>query len=155
MKTFLTALLLGLLSMPCPAQPNNETVIKQVIVDETNAFMNREFDRQMAFYAHEPYTTLQFNNTDGSVTKNEGWTAISSNMKAYYKANPKESFVKAERSNWKLKMMSPDWCWVRFDQVMTDVNRKAGKSTENRLMQRIGGQWKIASMVALWDVKKK
>lgn len=154
MKTCLTTLLVGLLALPCLAQPNNETVIKRVIVDETNAFINREFDKQMAFYAHEPYTTLQFNKADGSVTKNEGWTAISSDMKAYYKANPKEHFAKVERSNWKLKMMSPDWCWVRFDQVMIDANQKAGKSTENRLMQRIGGQWKIASMVALWEVDK-
>jgi hypothetical protein len=37
---------------------------------------------------------------------------------------------------------------------MTDVKGKAVKSTENRIMQRINGQWKIAAMVALRDVKK-
>lgn len=154
MKTMLSTLLVGLLSVACLAQSNDETAIKKVITDETNAFTKLDLSKQMAYYAHEPYTTLQFNNSDGSVTRSDGWNAISNDMKAYYKANPKQTFVKVDRSNWKLKMMSPDWYWVRFDQVMTNVNHKAGKSIENRIMQRINGQWKIASMVALWDVKK-
>jgi len=147
-------LVLSLLSAICLAQSPDEKAIKKALADETNAFIKLDLPRQMSFYVHEPYINSQYNNADGSLSVSEGWNAIESGMKAYHKANPKQNFVKVQQANWKLKQMGPDWYWVHYDQTMTDAKGKAGKSKETRIMQRINGQWKIASMVALWDTKK-
>ena len=154
MKNTLIILFFSLLSVGCLAQSNDEMAVKKVIIDETDAFIKVDSEKEMLCYAHEPYTTQQYNNDDGSVSISEGWDTISKGLKAYFKANSTPNFVNVERSNWKMKMLTPDWYWVYFDQIMTDVNGKAWKSKENRLMQRINSQWKIASMVALRDVKK-
>ena len=154
MKNTVLMLLLGLISGACLAQSKDETAIKKVITDETDAFIKQNYEKEISYFVHETYTVQQYNNEDGTVSVGEGWEAINKGIKAYFKANPRPNFVNATRSNWKLKMMSPDWYWVRYDQVMTDVKGKAGKSKENRIMQRINGQWKIASLVALWDFKK-
>jgi hypothetical protein len=154
MKNTASVLLLCVFSIACLAQSKDEMAIKKVINDETDAFIKLNYAKEITYYVHEPYAVQQYNHEDGSVVFNEGWDSINKGLKAYFKASPKPSFLKVERSNWKLKMMSPDWYWVRFDQIMTDINGKPGKSKEDRLMQRIGGQWKIASMVAMWDFKK-
>jgi hypothetical protein len=154
MKKTPIMLMLSLLSVASLAQTNDASAIKTAISDETKAFFNRQIDKVATYYVHDIYTSHQYNNPDGSVAVSNGWEAIHNGMKAYYKANPKMGLVNVERTNWILNPLSPGWYWVRFNQTMTDSNHKVWKSNETRLMKRINGQWKISSMIALFDVKK-
>ena len=147
-------LLLYVRSIACLAQTNDVTAIKTAISDETNTFFKRQIDKVATYYVHDTHTSHQYNNPDGSVSVSNGWEAIHNGMKAYYKANPTLELVNVERTNWILDPLAPGWYWVRFNQTMTDANRKVWKSNETRLMKRVDGQWKISSMIALFDFKK-
>jgi hypothetical protein len=109
MKNTSLILLLCLVSVVCLAQEKDEVAIKKAITDETDAFMKLNYEKEISYFAHEPYTTQQYNNDDGAVSISEGWDNISKGMTAYFKANPKQNFVSVKRSNWKMKMMAPDW----------------------------------------------
>lgn len=154
MKKTPIIMLLCLLSAAALAQNNDEAAIKTVISDETNAFFNHQIDKVATYYLHDTHTSHQYNNPDGSVAVSNGWEAILNGMKAYYKANPKMELVNVKRANWILNQLTPNWYWVRFNQTMTDANHKVWKSNETRLMKRVNGQWKISSMIALFDLKK-
>lgn len=154
MKNLVTLLFFFVLSVTCLAQSKDEIAIKKVIIDETDAFTKLNFEGQMSAYVRDANTTQQYNNADGSISVNEGWENINKDMRAYFKENPKVNFTKVTHTNWKMNKMSTDWYSVRFDQTMTDTKGKVGKSKENRIMHKVNGQWKIASMIALWDLKK-
>ena len=145
MKT--TAFLLTLLLFSFTtlfAQQTEENAIRQVIEGETDAWLERNYDKWAEHWAHTPYAYF-------SVTMNEyiefadGWDEISSHMKQSMEQNPPvEGEMNVDRSDWHYKV-TDNLAWTRFNQSTNNgVTLK-----EQRVLEKMDGQWKIINMTTV------
>ena len=169
-STFLALLALTLLAAcqnqtpappPPPAEavaptftPEEETAIKQLLVSETEVWIARDSAKWFAMYAHHPNSLQVWNNRDGSWDQNQGWANVEREMIKSYQSAPDPYHDKAEQANWVIQRCGPDWAWVYFDQTIRNKKGEVYPTKEIRMLQRLGGDWKIVQVAAFWDYTK-
>jgi predicted ester cyclase len=145
---------LGLLNKPTPSVMNEDEAIKQVIVDQTTAWANRDTTAYYACYANNDLMQSNYNNRDLSIGIYLGYAELQKYVRNGMKANPNKVYQPAvERTNWVIKLLSPEWAWVNFSQKTTTVRGIINTSYETRLMHKEDGKWRITVVNALWDYK--
>jgi predicted ester cyclase len=145
---------LGLLNKPTPSVMNEDEAIKQVIIDQTIAWANRDTTAYYACYANNDLMQSNYNNRDLSIGIYLGYAELQKYVRNGMKANPNKVYQPAvERTNWVIKLLSPEWAWVNFSQKTTTVRGIINTSYETRLMHKEDGKWRITVVNALWDYK--
>jgi hypothetical protein len=133
---------------------NDDEAIKKVIIDESTAWANRDTTAYFAAYADNELTQGVYNNRNMSIGVYNGFAAIQKSVRDGIKANPNQVYKPTiERSNWLIKVLSPEWAWVNFTQKTTTVRGQVNTSYETRLMKKEGGKWRINVVNAVWDYK--
>lgn len=133
-----------------------KAAIKQVIEDETESFFARNYNKWKSSYAQTDYAFQAWSNNDGTFDSNVGWEDINKQIGRYISDNPEpvSSHPKVERKNMLFKFYGDNVAYLTWDQFNSDQDMKNfHHSKEVRLMEKIGGQWKIVCVSAFWDYK--
>lgn len=137
-----------------PSVKTDEDAIKKVIIDESTAWANRDTAAYFAAWADNNLTQGAFNNRNMSIGTYHGLEAVKKSVRDGLKANPTKFYQPdIERTNWLIKLLSPEWAWVNFTQKTKNVRGQINTSYETRLMHKEGDKWKINVVNALWDYK--
>ena len=124
-------------------------LVLAVIVRETRAFWDKDFEAWADCWAHGAYTRTMGYWPLGGVSVVEGWeaqsTLIRRMMDEIPEPNPTAGLVRRENINARI---SGDVAWLTFDQYGLDTGDPTfdmpGLSRETRILERRDGQWKIA-----------
>lgn len=144
---------LGLLNKPTPSV-NEDDAIKKVIIDESTAWAKRDTTAYFDAFAKNDITQGAWNNRNLSYGVYSGFETLQKSVRADVKSNPTPSYgTNMERTNWLIKILSPEWAWVNYTQKTTTLRGIINTSYETRLMHKEGGKWKINVVNALWDYK--
>jgi hypothetical protein len=136
------------------AQNNDEEAIKKVIVDESTAWAKRDTTAYFEAFAKNEITQGAWNNRNLSYGVYSGFETLQKSVRDNIKSNPTPSFgTNMERTNWLIKLLSPEWAWVNYTQKTTTLRGIINTSYETRLMHKEGGKWRINVVNALWDYK--
>lgn len=157
MKTIVCFAVAALFSLAaCTSKPDpvkEEAAIKNVITAETQSWINRDTVAWLNCYAQLPNSIQVWNNRNGSWSANRGWDNIfRENIRSFRNDNTPRT-DRHDYSNWMIQLCGDDWAWVTFDQTIRR-DSLVYPTNENRMMKKIGGQWKIVSVQAFWDYTK-
>jgi hypothetical protein len=136
-----------------PSVLSDEEAIKKVIIDESTAWANRDSTAYYAGFANNNLTQSAYNNRNLSIGVNLGFEELQKYVRNGIKNNPIKYQPNMERSNWLIKVLSPEWAWVNYTQKTATSRGIVTTSYETRLMHKEGGKWKINVVNALWDYK--
>ncbi|MBC8155391.1 MAG: hypothetical protein H7Z72_21085 [Bacteroidetes bacterium] len=143
MKTKLVTLALLLTGAVGFAQSADEAV-KKACAAETANFDKRDLTAVVAGYADVPYASRYWPNN-----AHNGATAIRAAYTTYVASAPQPTPMTREQSNWQLRPLGETYYWATYDQASTGADGKKSHSKEVRLLEKIGGQWKMVSVVTL------
>ena len=136
------------------AQSTEADAIKKVIVDETTAWVNLDTTAYFAAYADNELTQGVWNKRNLGYAVYNGFATLQKSKREELKNNFKSFYLpNVERSNWLVKVLSPEWAWVNFTQKTKTIRAETYTSYETRLMHKEGGKWKINVVNSLWDYK--
>ena len=136
------------------AQSAEADAIKKVIIDETTAWANKDTTAQFASFANNELTQGAYNDSDGSIGTYSGFATLQKYIREGAKSDAKPFYLPdVERTNWLIKVLSPEWAWVNYTQKMKTIRGEKYTSYETRLMHKEGGKWKINVVNALWNYK--
>ncbi|WP_276372840.1 nuclear transport factor 2 family protein [Chryseolinea sp. H1M3-3] len=142
-------------SMPSVSE---EEAIKKVIISETEAFWDKDFQKLSNCWVHDDYVRVVGWWEHGGVTVRKGWSVIGDRMEKLIKENPEKNRQNVARENFNIRI-SGNMAWVTFEQYGTDTGEKAmdmpGLSYETRILEKHNGQWRIAYVGWLLDGRKK
>jgi predicted ester cyclase len=145
---------LGLLNKSTPSVINEDEAIKQVIIGESTAWAKRDTTAYFDAFAKNEITQGAWNNRNLSYGVYSGFETLQKSVRNDVKSNPTPSYgTNMERTNWLIKLLSPEWAWVNYTQKTTTVRGIVNTSYETRLMHKEDGKWKINVVNALWDYK--
>ena len=167
MNLFLTALIAVACSQPAQKvsneiQPFNEEVEKAAIMEtiqnETECFYKRNYEGWKKNFVHADYAFQAWSNADGTFDAKTGWEEVDKKIREYIKANPvesgKSSHPRVERKNMIIKFFSEKLAYLVWDQYNSDTNSMTFiHSKDQRIMEKINGEWKIANVSSYWDYK--
>jgi hypothetical protein len=143
-----------------PAVNPDEEDIKKFIVDETNYWIDGNFDKWADGFVHEPYLTWTVTNggVPGDVLTMRGWEALKTFMGGWFKNYNSETAKKMNKSevtrdNWQIQIRS-NVAYVSFNQHSVNAETKQILDmTETRVLEKISGSWRIAMQASLADFK--
>ncbi len=142
------------MSAQTPSVSSDEEAIKKVIIDESTAWANHDTTAYFEVFAKNELTQGAWNNRNMSIGTYHGFEAIQKSVRDRLKANPTKFYQpNIERTNWLVKLLSPEWAWVNFTQKTKNVREQINTSYETRLMHKEDGKWRINVVNALWDYK--
>lgn len=144
-------LLLILFSMLCLnkafsqniTSPEEQTQIKQVIMEEAKYFYNKNLEKWSTFYRQTPQTYWAIAEKDFS-GQAETWDKILQLVGNHFSQNPKAIKATFKRENYTFRKVNPTYIWVTFDQTRSTDNKKF-TSKELRIVELIKGEWKIVN----------
>lgn len=135
-----------------------EEAIKKVIIAETEAFWNKDFEQLSNCWVQEDYVRVMGWWQDGGVTVRKGWSVIGGRMEQLMLDHPEKNNQQVTRENFNIRVRG-DMAWVTFEQYGKDTGEKAmdmpGLSYETRILEKHNGTWKIAYAGWLLDGRKK
>jgi len=124
--------------------------IKAVIEEETNSYIENDYDRFAETYVRDK-TFIRLNASKDEYNYIEGWgynyivgwEEISLAFRENSKGNPDPRLYRYENSNYKIKVY-PQSAWAVYDEIWYD---KDGELTEYnidvRFLENVDGAWKI------------
>jgi hypothetical protein len=131
---------------PAPHVHADEDAIKKVIIAETEAFWDKDFNTLANQWAHGDYVRVIGWWERGGVTVMKGWPVIGGRMEKLIKDNPEKNRQQVRRENMNIRV-SETMAWVTFEQYGTDTGESAmdmpGLSYETRILEKQDGRWKI------------
>lgn len=137
-------------------QVGETEAIMSVIENETSCFYARDYNCWKAHYAHVDYAFQAWNNADGTFDAKVGWGEIDARSKKYIEDNPVppggSSHPKVERRNMNVKFFNPGMAYLTWNQynINPEMNMYT-RSLESRILEKIGGSWKIVNVTSYWD----
>lgn len=143
-------------SAPAFDQVSDTESIMSVIENETSCFYARDYSCWKAHFAHVDYAFQAWNNADGTFDAKVGWGEIDARSKKYLEDNPVppagSSHPKVERRNMNVKFFNPSMAYLTWNQynINPEMNMYT-RSLETRIMEKIGGVWKIVNVTSYWD----
>jgi ketosteroid isomerase-like protein len=134
------------------AQNKDEEAIKKVIVTEFDAYVQRDFKTWADTYVDAPTTTLMGTdaNTSGSLFAMSDFQKISKGMKGMFDSGSKSTISLANRDGWLIRIKG-DMAFAIYNEEFFLTNGTKIKAKTQKVMERIKGQWKIASTAVIGD----
>lgn len=130
-------------------QPTDEETIKKVCNDHTDAWIRRDTPGLLAFNAPVPYSSRYWATETAGVGAINGDDTIKKVYTDFISKSPQPTNTTTVQSNWQLKPLGENYYWATYDQVSTYADGKISRNKEARLLEKIGGQWKMVSVITL------
>ena len=155
MKKIFIVLLMTAVSGHTFAQTSEEDRAKKVAIDETDAYVRRDFQAWADCYVDDPTTTFLGtpNGNPGALMASSDFQKVAQGMKNWMKASPQSEMQVLKRENWIVRI-NGNMAWVAYDQqnLLVKPERKIN-SKELKVLEKIDGRWKIAATSTVWDFK--
>ena len=124
--------------------------IKAVIEEETNAFMDNDYDRFAATYVQDKtFIRLNARKADYDFIVGwgynyiVGWEGIATSFKDGFQGNPDTLLYRFENSNYKIKVY-PESAWAVYDENWYDRQGALVElNIDVRFLEKVNGEWKI------------
>lgn len=124
------------------AGADDERAIVRTLNAETAAFFRRDYDAWARQWVHAPSVSKTYMNfADATFSETVGWRAIDRFGRAYIAEHPAPDPLPALLDRVTVRVYGTG-AWVTFQQ--RDPLR--GLKRETRLMEKVGGRWRIAGM---------
>lgn len=131
------------------AQTVDEIAIMQACVAQHEAWTNRDVAALLAINAPVTYSSRYWATKDGWIGALNGNEQIANGYMEAIKESPQIMNVSSVQSNWQFKSLGQNFFWATYDQISTEKSGKLHKAKEARLLEKIGGQWKMVSVITL------
>ena len=113
-----------------------------VLNGETRAALGRDYEAWREHWVHAPYVAKTYVNVaDGTGSETRGWDAVDTFVRTYLEEHPEPESPPPPLTSADVRLYS-DGAWVSYEQQDADQ----GWKRESRLMEKVGGRWKIAGM---------
>ncbi len=140
---------LAVLVIPCCTPPQEEIDVAKeqeaiiaVIEEETDAFLNRDFDRLAATNVQDE-TNIRLAASESDYSYFVGWEQLSSAYKEFFRDNPESDSGKYVKTNHHIKVYEES-AWDIFDEIRYDAEGEVSwKSIGVRFLEKVEGEWKI------------
>ena len=117
-------------------------LILDVLNAETRDALGRDYEGWRSRWVHEAYVTKTYVNVvDGTGSETLGWDEVDRFVRTYIEDHPEPEPAPPPLEDADVRLYG-DGAWVSYEQDDADQGRKR----ESRLMERVGGAWKIAGM---------
>lgn len=135
---------------PDPAAASDEAVapdlerdrILAVVNGETRAALRRDYEAWRSYWVHEPFVVKTYvNAAEGTGSETRGWAAVDDFVGTYLRDHPEPEPPPTPVEDASVRLYG-DGAWVSYDQQDADQ----GWKRESRLMEKVGGEWRIAGM---------
>ena len=121
---------------------NEKEAIKAVIEEETNAYLERDFDRFAATYVQDE-TNIRLIAWNDGYGYRVGWKEISSVFKKGFENYPEPIKENQVKTNYKIKVYNES-AWAVFDnEVHNNEGELINKSIHVEFLEKVNGEWKI------------
>jgi hypothetical protein len=142
---FTVCICLSLISCQEKIDVAKETeAIKAVIINETTAFDNQQYDAVIETLAKDSlFTRMSVGKTE--YTEVVGWDHMANWYKEFAVADLSDYSVQRDRFNWKIKVY-PRSAWVIYDQITRYTyqgNKDYRQTKEIRFLEKKDDEWKI------------
>jgi DNA-binding CsgD family transcriptional regulator len=130
-----------------------KAAIMAVLKAETDAWLQRDFEKQATFWVHSPKARHLMALASLGTIVDEGWDAIAARKKAAMAMLP-HTYDINERVSWDRVNINvgADMAWVSYDQIGSDAGddfEMPGVQHEVKIFQKIEGAWKLACLVIM------
>ena len=124
------------------ADSREKAAVLDVVNAETRAALGRDYPGWRSHWVHEPYVVKTYVNVaDGTGSETRGWEAVDDLVGTYIREHPEPEPPPLPVEDADVRLYG-DGAWVSYEVDDADQGRKR----ESRLMERVGGQWRIAAM---------
>lgn len=124
-----------------------ENAIKEVVIKETTAWINRDYNSLISTWAHKPYAKRRaFNGR--TFFETFGWDEIDKNFKSSFENNPDTLKVKITRDDFIIHINN-NMAWISYFANFSWDNPGRVvklKTQESRSLIKENGQWKILTL---------
>ena len=130
----------------------DELAIQMVIEHETQAYLDRNTDRQSACWADSTGLSQRICLNDGRIIAADGdHAALRRGLESYFRQLPDPDPSVFEHRHYKIRIRG-EAAFVTFVQIMQCAGRPASYSQQVRYLEREAGSWKIIhSGVSYYD----
>jgi hypothetical protein len=140
-----------LVGLHFPAQgQNDQAAIKTLLYNETVGFFKRDKAQWEDCWAHAPYISFAANLYGGDFTLIKGWGNMEKQFRNQFKSGRPADKVTVKNSNYTIHQ-NGNMAFVWYDQTLLDSHGKTD-SKESRVVEKIGGKWKIIHVTALTNL---
>lgn len=136
-------------SLPVWGQTDQEA-IKSLLYNETVGFFKRDKTRWADCWAHTPYISFAANLYGGDFTLIKGWDNMEKQFRSQFNSKRPADNVTVKNSNYTIHQ-NGNMAFVWYDQTLLDSHGKTD-SKESRVVEKIGGKWKIIHVCALTNL---
>ena len=152
MKKYTLLLVLTFSISLLSAQNKEEEAIKKVIETEFDAFIARDFKTWADTYVDAPTTTFMVTNasTSGSLFAMSDFQKISKGMKGMFDSGSKSNMSLSNRDGWLFRIKG-DMAFAIYNEEFLLANGTKIKGKTQKVMEKVNGQWKIATTSAICD----
>ena len=123
-----------------------KAAIIAVIEEETNAYLDRDFDRQNECFIQDETAVGILAGKDGLY---DGWEIISAAYKSIYENSPEPTNLMVKNENYKIKVYR-DCAWAVYDEYNVDENDSISNGPRCiRFLEKVDDKWKIVLITGL------
>lgn len=123
-----------------------KAAIIAVIEEETNAYLDRDFDRQNECFIQDETAVGILAGKDGLY---DGWEIISAAYKSIYENSPDPTNLKVKNENYKIKVYR-DCAWAVYDEYTVNENDSISSGPRCiKFLEKVDDEWKIVLMTGL------
>ncbi|WP_412061525.1 hypothetical protein [Rubrivirga sp. IMCC45206] len=129
-------------SEPTASADAERAAILAVLNGETRAALSRDYDGWREHWVHEPYVVKTYLDlTDGTGSEMRGFAAVNDFVRDYLDAHPEPEPPPPALETADIRLYG-NGAAVTYEQQDADQ----GWKRESRLMEKVGGDWRIAGM---------
>ncbi|MGA0557841.1 hypothetical protein ACO2Q8_14385 [Larkinella sp. VNQ87] len=129
---------------------NEHVAIKTVLYNETEGFFKRDQEKWADCWAHTPYIYFAANLYGGDFTLIKGWENMEKQFKNHFTSTRPADQVSIYNTNYEIHL-NGKMAFVWYDQMLIDSHGTT-TSKESRVVEKIGGKWKIIHVCALTNL---
>ena len=123
-----------------------KAAIIAVIEEETNAYLDRDFDRQNECFIQDETAVGILAGKDGLY---DGWEIISAAYKSIYENSPEPTNLMVKNENYKIKVYR-DCAWAVYDEYTVDENDSISSGPRCiKFLEKVDDKWKIVLLTGL------
>ena len=151
MKTYVLVIAIILSGLSETLAQADHEAIKKVLRSETEGFFKRDKAEWSNAWAHTPYVHFAANLYGGDFMLIEGWDKLEKQFASQFKSSKVSDKVVVQNANYTIHQ-NGNMAFVAYDQTLLDSHGKT-TSKESRVVEKMGGQWKIINVTALTNLK--
>ena len=130
-----------------PTSEDMQEALKAVVVGETNAYMEKDYQKWASYWDHSG-DVLRLDVSKAGFAQTRGWDKSGGNLESFFKENPEPITSTFVNSNY-LIFYAINLAWVAFDQTWTSQSGEETVAKATITLVKKANDWKIISYTAI------